>query len=132
MYEPQEPRDPGLYVNATELKEKVDRAYREAIEALDRFGRRPQPGAAAPGPGSISTSPAWHQRPSLPDIAAYCTHSAARFAATISARIPPVHGPIPHDAGWSSLVAPRAHNPKVTGSISARATNLRVAGPGLK
>jgi hypothetical protein len=51
MYEPQEPRDPGLYVNATELKEKVDRAYREAIEALDRFGRRPQPGSADPGQG---------------------------------------------------------------------------------
>ena len=46
MYEPQEPQDPGLYVNAAELKEKVDRAYRDAIEALDRFGRRPQAGSA--------------------------------------------------------------------------------------
>jgi hypothetical protein len=46
VYEPQEPRDPGLYMNAAELKEKVDRAYRDAIEALDRFGRRPQAGSA--------------------------------------------------------------------------------------
>jgi hypothetical protein len=51
VYEPQEPQDPGLYMNAAELKEKVDRAYRDAIEALDRFGRRPQAGSADLGQG---------------------------------------------------------------------------------
>ena len=29
-----------------------------------------------------------------------------------------------HDAGWSSLVARRAHNPKVVGSNPAPATNF--------
>ena len=31
---------------------------------------------------------------------------------------------LPSDAGWSSLVARRAHNPKVVGSNPASATNL--------
>ncbi len=31
----------------------------------------------------------------------------------------------PSDAGWSSLVARRAHNPKVVGSNPAPATTLR-------
>ena len=30
------------------------------------------------------------------------------------------------DAGWSSLVARRAHNPKVVGSNPAPATNLKI------
>jgi hypothetical protein len=32
------------------------------------------------------------------------------------------------DAGWSSLVARRAHNPKVVGSNPAPATNFKVVG----
>ena len=31
-------------------------------------------------------------------------------------------GLFPHDAGWSSMVARRAHNPKVVGSNPAPAT----------
>ena len=41
----------------------------------------------------------------------------------------PVQGP-PHDAGWSSLVARRAHNPKVAGSNPAPATKNE--GPGAR
>ena len=32
---------------------------------------------------------------------------------------------IPHSAGWSSLVARRAHNPKVVGSNPAPATKIK-------
>ena len=35
-----------------------------------------------------------------------------------------LYGVILYDAGWSSLVARRAHNPKVVGSNPAPATNL--------
>ena len=35
---------------------------------------------------------------------------------------PPPYNPRPPDAGWSSLVARRAHNPKVVGSNPAPAT----------
>jgi hypothetical protein len=36
--------------------------------------------------------------------------------------------PLESDAGWSSLVARRAHNPKVVGSNPAPATNRFVSG----
>ena len=35
-----------------------------------------------------------------------------------------VHSSLQIDAGWSSLAARRAHNPKVAGSNPAPATNL--------
>ena len=38
---------------------------------------------------------------------------------------------LPNDAGWSSLVARRAHNPKVAGSNPAPATSERPANAGL-
>ena len=37
--------------------------------------------------------------------------------------------PLESDAGWSSLVARRAHNPKVVGSNPAPATNRFAKGP---
>ena len=39
----------------------------------------------------------------------------------------PPYNPRPADAGWSSLVARRAHNPKVVGSNPAPATNAKKA-----
>ena len=38
---------------------------------------------------------------------------------------------VTHNAGWSSLVARRAHNPKVAGSNPAPATNERELVPGV-
>jgi hypothetical protein len=40
--------------------------------------------------------------------------------------LPYFNGEYKSDAGWSSLVARRAHNPKVVGSNPAPATNLLV------
>jgi hypothetical protein len=37
--------------------------------------------------------------------------------------MPGEYSALPSDAGWSSLVARRAHNPKVVGSNPASATN---------
>ena len=56
-------------------------------------------------------------------------HARERRTADGSRRYPYVYSPFHHDAGWSSLVARRAHNPKVAGSNPAPATNETLGRP---
>ena len=70
---------------------------------------------------AVNSSPPWprsrgdqaqqsvHQSPSGPTIARNIRDGV----------VPACVGPLECDAGWSSLVARRAHNPKVAGSIPA-------------
>ena len=112
-------RDPGfgLFRCLREIFVRFD-PKSHCIKSIPRFDSRKQNPASASGT-SISGM-AKHDRLAK-NISSQFVAVSCRFCIDKLRLVPYITPPI--DAGWSSLVARRAHNPKVVGSNPAPATN---------